>query len=63
MMPKRRRGPRNIWVSPSSLLAEVSKEHVRFLYKTLGRNRNFSRVHTPCIPDHRITLQEALEQE
>lgn len=30
--------------------------------QNLGRDRNFSRVHTPCIPDHRIPLQEALEQ-
>jgi hypothetical protein len=34
MMPKRRRDPRNIWVSPSFLLAAVFKEHVRLLYKT-----------------------------
>ncbi len=30
--------------------------------QNLGRDRNFSRVHTPCIPDHRIPLREALEQ-
>jgi hypothetical protein len=33
-MSKRRRDPRNIWVSPSFLLAAVFKEHARFLYKT-----------------------------
>jgi hypothetical protein len=33
-MSKRRRDPRNIWVSPSFLLAAVFEEHVRFLYKT-----------------------------
>jgi hypothetical protein len=44
------------------MLAAVSKEHVRFLYKTWEEIETSAESIPPCIPDHRIPLQEALEQ-